>query len=464
MVPAQTSGLARITIRAPRRRLDLAVPDQVPLAEVLPEVLRRAGEIGPDPGPAGAPPGGWALRRADGTGLAGATALAVQGVRDGDVLYLVPRSVAWPEPDYDDVVEEIAVQAQRHGRGWDSGATRLFALMSAGVVLLAGLLILLAAGPEWTVALLASLAVATVLLVTGALLSRALGDGVAGATAGAFALPYAAAAGLLGLARDAPLTALGAGQVLVGAAALLLASVVGAVGVGHGLRVFTAGVTVGLGGILGALVAFAASGAGAASVVLVCVVGGISVAPLVAVRLGKLPIPVVSATPEMIASEPRATPADLREAVIRGAEIQAGALSGIAVLAVGCAAVLAARPGIAAPLLASLAGLALLLRARIFPAVAARLPLLAGGVLVSVLAGWSILSGAGSTARLVAAALAFGLVAGLLATAGAARRRREPSPYLGRLADIVDVVAVLALAPVACAVLDLYAWVRALAG
>ncbi len=48
--------------------------------------------------------------------------------------------------------------------------------------------------------------------------------------------------------------------------------------------------------------------------------------------------------------------------------------------------------------------------------------------------------------------------------AGTARRRREPSPYLGRLADIVDVVAVLALAPVACAVLDLYTWVRALAG
>ena len=56
-MPAQTSGLARITIRAPRRRLDLAVPDQVPLAEMLPEVLRRAGEIGPDR---------WAGRRSTG--------------------------------------------------------------------------------------------------------------------------------------------------------------------------------------------------------------------------------------------------------------------------------------------------------------------------------------------------------------------------------------------------------------
>ncbi len=141
---------------------------------------------------------------------------------------------------------------------------------------------------------------------------------MAGATAGAFALPYAAVAGLLGLARDAPLTGLGAGNVLVGAAALLLASVVGAVGVGHGLRVFTAGVTVGFGGILGALLSFATSGSGAASVVLVCVVGGISVAPLVAVRLGKLPIPVVSAVEDMLATDPRADGDDLRAAVIRG--------------------------------------------------------------------------------------------------------------------------------------------------
>ena len=74
-MPAPTSGLARVTIRAPRRRLDLAIPHQVPLAELLPEVLRRAGEAGPDrPGtPAGAPgaSAGWLLRRGDGASLRG---------------------------------------------------------------------------------------------------------------------------------------------------------------------------------------------------------------------------------------------------------------------------------------------------------------------------------------------------------------------------------------------------------
>src|SRR5215203_2404216 len=133
-VPAPTSGLARVTIRAPRRRLDLAIPHQVPLAELLPEVLRRAGE--------GAG-GGWLLRRGDGASLIGETALAHQGVRDGDVLYLVPRQLAWPEPAYDDVIEEIAEGARANGSLWGTAATRVFALAGVGLVLLAGLAALL---------------------------------------------------------------------------------------------------------------------------------------------------------------------------------------------------------------------------------------------------------------------------------------------------------------------------------
>ena len=37
-------GLARVTISAPSRRIDVALPEHVPLAELLPEVLRHAGE------------------------------------------------------------------------------------------------------------------------------------------------------------------------------------------------------------------------------------------------------------------------------------------------------------------------------------------------------------------------------------------------------------------------------------
>ena len=38
------TGLARVTVSAPQRRLDVALPEHLPLAELLPELLRHAGE------------------------------------------------------------------------------------------------------------------------------------------------------------------------------------------------------------------------------------------------------------------------------------------------------------------------------------------------------------------------------------------------------------------------------------
>jgi hypothetical protein len=141
--------------------------------------------------------------------------------------------------------------------------------------------------------------VAVVLLVAGALLSRAAGDGVAGAAAGGMALPYAAAAGLLFAAPNQATLGLGADQLLVGASALALASVVGAVGVGHGLRVFAGGITVAGFTIVGSGLGFTVKATGAAAILVVVLVAGIGLAPLLAVRLGKLPLPIVTASADV---------------------------------------------------------------------------------------------------------------------------------------------------------------------
>jgi type VII secretion integral membrane protein EccD len=387
--PPQTSGLARVTIRAPRRRLDLAIPHQVPLAELLPEVLRRAGEVVPEHAQVA---GGWILRRGDGASLTGDAPLAPQGVRDGDVLYLVPRNLTWPEPAYDDVVEEIAAGARAHGRGWDPAATRGFALVAAGLLLLTGLGLALRGAPG-PLAGLAAAGVAAVLLGAGALLSRALGDGVAGAAAAGFALPYAAAgAGLL--------VPVGPGRVLVGAAALLFASVLGAVAAGYGLRVFVAGGTLAGLGLLGGLLGLFLGTAGATAVTTVVLVAGIGLAPLLAVRLGKLPLPVVTAVPEILATEHRPDRSVVFAAVARADEILVGLLLGIAAGGLFGFAVLDATGDPADLLLAGLASVALLLRSRLFPSLAARLPLLVGGLLGLAATGWSALATAGPVARL----------------------------------------------------------------
>jgi hypothetical protein len=76
---------------------------------------------------------------------------------------------------------------------------------------------------------------------------------------------------------------------------------------------------------------------------------------------------------------------------------------------------------------------------------------------------WFVDAGPGT--RLAAATAALVVAAALLVAAASARRRpAAPSPYLGRLVEVLDVVVMVALAPLAFAVLGLYAWVRTLAG
>src|SRR6266498_2592876 len=234
-MPGPSTGLTRVTISSPQRRVDVALPDGVPLAELLPELLEHAGEAMADNGERH---GGWALRRADGTALSPGAALTTQGVRDGAVLHLVPARAEWPELEYDDVVEAIAAGARRYGVGWSGRASRVTALAVAGVALAAGLWAVLRSGPEWTVPALAALGVAAVLLLAGVVSSRAYGDVVAGAALCAYAMPYGFVGGLVLLAGSAPLSQVKAWHLLDGAVALLVTALLGAVGAAYALRLF----------------------------------------------------------------------------------------------------------------------------------------------------------------------------------------------------------------------------------
>jgi len=291
------AGLARVTISAAQRRVDVALPEHVPLVELLPDVLSHAGEGLADDGERH---GGWLLRRADGEPLSPAQGLFPQGVRDGEVLYLVPAHAEWPELEFDDVVEAIAEGARRHGTAWSGAATRSTTLVAAGILLAVGLFGLLLGGPAWAAGPLVGLGAAAVLALAGVVASRAYGDGRAGTALGGYALPYAFVGGALLVAADettgvlAPLRWLGAPQVLVGSVAVLLFGMLGAVGVAAGLRVFAAGVTVGVLGAGAALAGYFISAKGAAAVLLSVLVCGIGALPLLAIRFGKLPVPPVT--------------------------------------------------------------------------------------------------------------------------------------------------------------------------
>ncbi|WP_433494485.1 type VII secretion integral membrane protein EccD [Micromonospora sp. CA-248089] len=451
-----TSGLARVTISAPRRRVDVALPEQVPLAELLPEVLRHAGEGLADDGERH---GGWVLRRTDGAVLATAQALLPQGVRDGEVLHLVPARAQWPELEYDDVVEAIVDGARRRGAAWSGQATRAAALAGAAVPLAVGLVAVVAAGPGargWPVAA----AVALILVLAATAASRAYGDGPVGATLGGYALPWATVAGALAVASGDPvgpipgLRWVGAPELLVGSVALLLVAVLGLLGVASRSRVFVAGVTVGVAGVAAALGGLVLDPDGTAAVLLAVLVFALGGLPLLAIRVGKLPLPPLT-LPSPAGTRDLPDRGRVHAAVAHAEEVLTGMLLGHAVLAVGAVAVLVCIGRTAGLLLAAVAGGVLLLRSRLFVAVRHRVPAIVAGLVAFALLGVVLAERAGPVARL--ALTVGGLALALTAvTAGATYARRPVSPYLGRLADLTDTALVVAVVPVACAVLDLY--------
>ncbi|MEV6693254.1 type VII secretion integral membrane protein EccD [Micromonospora sp. NPDC051196] len=464
-----TVGLTRITVSAPQRRVDVALPEQVPLAELLPEVLRHAGEGLADDGERH---GGWLLRRADGTVLTAGQALLAQSVRDGEVLHLVPASVQWPELEYDDVVEAIADGARRRGGAWSPAATRAAALGAAAVPLAVGLRALLAGGPGHPAGWLAASLMAALLVLAGTVLSRAQGDGQAGAILGGYALPFAAAAGALAVGSGdsvgpfGPLRWIGAPELLAASVALLLASVLGLFGVASRLRIFVAGVVVGAVGVPVALGGLWLTPAGIAAVLLCVLAFGIGAIPLLAIRLGKVPLPPIT-LPTGAPDDPdgvRDLPDRSRvyAAVARTEEMLTGMLIGHGLLA-GVAALVLSGSGTAGRLLVAVSAAVLLLRARLFVAVRHRVPPVLAGLAGYVLLGADLAGGAGERGQLVLAA--GGLLVALLVVAGGTTYARRPvSPYLGRLADLTDTALVVSVVPIACAVLGLYEQARGLLG
>jgi type VII secretion integral membrane protein EccD len=468
-------GLARVTISAPQRRVDVALPEHVPLAELLPEVLRHAGEGMADDGEKH---GGWLLRRTDGVALATAQGLFPQGVRDGEVLHLVPARDDWPELEYDDVVEAIAAGARRRGTVWTPAATRTATLVAGAVLLALGLLAVLSAGPAWGGAAFLGLGVAVLLALAGVTASRAYGDARAGAALGVCAMPYAFAGGAVLVASDTvdrvgvfgPLPWLGGPELLAGSAALLLVAALAGVGVAATSRLFTAGVTVGLLAALAALSGIFTSAAGAAAVLLSVLVCGIGVLPLLAIRFGKVPMPPVTlptgvdategftgAAPvgSLDAARERPDRAKVFAAVARTEELLTGMLLGHAVLAAGAFLVLATADGLSARILIAISAAALLLRSRLFVTLRQRVPLVSAGLAGVAALGLNLVWQADSTVRLGVSLVGL-LLALVTMVAGATYSRRPPSPYLARAADLLDTLVVVSVIPVACAVVGLY--------
>jgi hypothetical protein len=127
-----SEGLLRVTAVAGSRRSDLAVPDGVALAELVPDLARAVGLL--DPAAAYA---GYRVQ-AHGRRLRPDQGLREQGVGDGALLAVAATSDQPPPASYDDLVEATA-DTVREQPAWRPAATRRATLAAGLAAVVAGL-------------------------------------------------------------------------------------------------------------------------------------------------------------------------------------------------------------------------------------------------------------------------------------------------------------------------------------
>lgn len=199
MVPTTMGAgdLVRVTVASGTRRVDLALPGAVPVTELLPELARSVGLLD-----AASVHGGYRLVTAQGRELAGDAGLVGQGVVDGGWLTVTAGVADRPREVHDDAAEAMAGLVERDLAPWRPGAARRTALGAAGLLWALGAAALVSqrdpslAGP--------AAATAGVLLCGAIALSRSRRDPAAVLVAWVGAL-YAAVAGSMAMVGDSPL-------------------------------------------------------------------------------------------------------------------------------------------------------------------------------------------------------------------------------------------------------------------
>jgi type VII secretion integral membrane protein EccD len=431
------ASLVRVSVSSGTRRADLGVPGGIPVVELVPELARELGVL--DPGNASH---GFRLVAGGGVVVDPDRSLAAQGITDGAVLSLETVDVT-TDKVYDDVVEAVAdvVETQfapwtaRHSAGTAIGAATVFLLCAAWALFTArdaGLLVTAVAG-----------AVALLLVGTAAVL-EARTQATGAVALAAVSLVYAAVAGFA-LKPSAPLWGEG---LLYAGAAVAVVGLLGAAALPRHRLVLSAGAVVGA----AMVVLGVASGPGGISMTATC-----TVVFVVAVVLGNV-LPWVGLSSSRLSSHAPRTEAEIgadAPEVDRGqvrAQVARGHDAMVAVaLATGGIALLTTpqlvAAGLAGTLLAVAGHVATLLRTRHSRTRTSVLLAMATGVLglaVAAVAAAQLHPGW----RPALAVLLGGGAALVVSLAVLAPRTRVG---LGRLADTLDGIVLVALLPLAAA-------------
>ncbi|MET7296837.1 type VII secretion integral membrane protein EccD [Streptomyces griseoloalbus] len=469
MTDSAVAELCRLTVRAPSVSVDLAVPADVPVADLLPTLLRYVGEEAEE---AGLDHAGWVLQRLGDAPLDEETTLARAGLADGAVLYLRPHTEALPEARLDDLVDGIADTAGRRLHTWHPGAARGFLVGTVVATVVAALLLVL--WPGVTSASGASrpacAAVTGLLLLAGAgSASRAVGDRLSATVLGLLVAPCLALAGWLlpggdltgpDAAQVAGARLLAAGAAGAGGAVLALA----ATAVGAPALLATAVVSVAT-AIAGALIGYTGLHvpAAAALVSTVVALAAGAVAPF-AFKLAGMRMPALPSSAAQLQEgiEPYAGDEVAERTELAGRWVTAlFAVTGI--IAAAALVVLTERPNLPEVLTSLALSLLLLLHSRGLVHIGQRLTLTVPGIwgLLLLARAWAVDSDADG--RVVVFAVLLACAAALVIAAWTVPGRRV-LPYWGRAAELAHTGLAVALLPFALWVAGLFGWLRGLFG
>ncbi|SHH89088.1 type VII secretion integral membrane protein EccD [Streptomyces sp. 3214.6] len=484
--PAAATGLGfcRVTIVAPDSRIDVALPDDVPVADIYPEILRLSRQS-----PAEGAPVGYHLVRRDGAVLDSSRSFAAQHILDGELLTLRPFAESLPPAVFDDVSEAVASAVTREHTLWNGDLTRAAGLVGGGVLPALLAFVAWTGDPHHDMNSLPGVlaAVVGVLLVALACVRARVYDDRGSAVAlGLGALPSVAVAGS-GLLPLSDGQGIGKLQFLLACAAVLLASVLLTLCSPRGDGPFVAFVVASGAGLAAVFTATLAHWTPAETAALCAPVGvgALAFLPGLSMRFARLPIGFDtpdSGTRSAYGTDPAPRePVDAERIAAqarRGHELLVGLVGGCAVITVGACTVLGFSDDVWAQLLALATGIALLMRAHLFRYTAQVAPVLAAGLASLVLLGLGLaldpphsairaaLTGdrADLDIRTIWLVAAIAAASAIVTAVGLITSRGGLTPFWGRFTEIAEGFVLLTLVPLALAVFDVYATARSMTG
>jgi type VII secretion integral membrane protein EccD len=434
---ATAAGMVRLSVTAGSRRLDLTVPAILPVADLLPEIARELGALTSENAY-----GGFRMVRHDGRTVDADRTLQAQGIEDGSILTLViGADVAEPRV-YDDVVEAVADVIESEFQPWSARRSALVGQAAATAFLTAAALVLALDRSDHVLVSVAAGIAAAVVLAAAVVVGRRSQAAPAGMLLTGAAAPLAAVAGYRALEHSAwsgaPLGLAGLGVLLVGAVGyfaiadrreLLLSAV-------------AAGAVITVVGLVVRATSFSAVSVFAFGTAVTVLVG--STLGWLAMSWTRIAVPSPRTESEIYDDPAPIHPGPLADAVRRGHRMLIALSVAVGAVALTLAPVLIAS-GITGTMLCLLCGTALMLRTRHSRTTA--------DVAVGLVSGVLLLAEIGVVASLQhpgwRSPIAVTLAAAAAALVGFAALAPRLKVRLGRLADAVDALNLVALLPLA---------------